>query len=93
MAITIAKENYPSFASGVGVSGKRQVLYVNYGEGATKDKPVWTLLGGLETNTLSISADTSTVQTKESGYWADGTVTNKSYELSADVIMKRDNAA
>lgn len=48
MAITIAKENYPSFASGVGVSGKRQVLYVNYGEGATKDKPVWTLLGDLK---------------------------------------------
>lgn len=89
MAITIAKENYPAFSENTGVSGKRQVLYINYGEGATKEKPKWVLVGGLETHTLSISADSSTTQTKESGYWADGTVTNKSYELSADVIMKR----
>lgn len=89
MAITIAKENYPAFSDKTGVSGKRQVLYINYGEGATKEAPKWVLVGGLETHTLSISADSSTTQTKESGYWADGTVTNKSYELSADVIMKR----
>ena len=89
MAITIAKENYPAFTDSVGVSGKRQVLYINYGTSATKDNPVWVLVGGLETHTISISAESSTTQTKESGYWADGTVTNKSYELSADVVMKR----
>lgn len=89
MAIDIAKENYPAFAESTGVSGKREVLYINYGEGATKETPKWVMVGGLETHTFSVSADSSTVQTKETGYWADGAVTNKSYELSADVILKR----
>lgn len=91
MAITIAKEKYPAFAGETGISGKRQVLYVNYGENATKEAPVWNLVGGLETHTISISSEASTVQTKETGYWASGAVTSKSYELSADVIMKRDD--
>lgn len=93
MSVTITKDNYPSLANGTGISGKRVILYLNYGENATADSPKWKKLGGLQNHTLSISGNISSVQTKESGYWADGAMTSKSAELSAECIMKRDNEA
>lgn len=93
MAITIAKENYPQYSADTGVSGKRQVLYINYGATATPQAPKWVLVGGLKSHTLSVSAETSTVQTKDTGYWATGATTSKSYELTADILMKRDDTA
>jgi len=93
MAITIAKDKYPAYAAGSGVSGKRLVMYVNYGVGATPENPVWTLLGGCTSNNLAISAEASSQQTKDTGYWPITTITAKSYEVSADVIMMRDNEA
>ena len=47
MAITITKENYPALANGTGISGKRVVLYLNYGATATAEAPKWELVGGL----------------------------------------------
>ena len=93
MSITIAKENYPALPNETGTSGKREVIYLNYGANATAEAPKWIVLGGLKSHTFSISANVSTVQTKETGYWADGGVTSKTAELSADVVMKRDNEA
>ena len=93
MAVTISKDNYPALANGTGISGKRVVLYLNYGASATAEAPVWTLVGGLTTHTLSYSAEVSTSQTKSTGYWASGAVTSKSAELSAECIMLRDNEA
>lgn len=93
MAITITKENYPALANGTGISGKRVVLYLNYGETATSQKPVWVLVGGLKSHTLSISAEVNSVQTKDTGYWASGALVSKSAELSAEVVMKRDDTA
>ena len=78
MAITITKENYPALANGTGISGKRVVLYLNYGSSATAETPVWSLI--------------NTQQTKESGYWAKGAMISKSAELSAEVVMERDDA-
>lgn len=95
MAITITADNYPALAAdaGAGVSGKRQVIYLNYGENATPEAPVWTLLGGVSSQSLSISGNIQSVQTKETGYWAGGVMTSKTAELSADIVMKRDNEA
>ena len=93
MSVTIAKEKYPAFAAGTGVSGKRLVLFVNYGTGATEDNPVWNLVGGLTSNTLSLSAEATTNQTKDNGYWPISAITSKSYEVDAEVIMMRDNVA
>lgn len=93
MSVTITKANYPALANGTGISGKRVVLFLNYGATATADAPVWNKLGGLKSHTLTISGNVSTVQTKESGYWADGAITSKTAELSAECIMKRDNTA
>lgn len=93
MAITITKENYPALANGTGISGKRVVLYLNYGATATAEAPKWELVGGLKSHTLSISAEVNTQQTKESGYWAKGALISKSAELSAEVVMERDDTA
>ena len=93
MSITIAKEKYPAFAAGAGVSGKRLVMFVNYGSGATAQNPVWTLLGGCTNNALSLSAEANSQQTKDTGYWPITAITGKSFEVSAEVIMLRDNEA
>ncbi len=93
MSITIAKEKYPAFSAGAGVSGKRLVMFVNYGAGATPQNPVWTLLGGCTSNNLSLAAEASSQQTKDTGYWPISAITSKSFEVSADVIMLRDNEA
>lgn len=93
MSITIAKEKYPAYTAGAGVSGKRLVMFVNYGAGATPQNPVWTLLGGCTSNNLALSAEASSQQTKDTGYWPITTITSKSFEVSADVIMERDNEA
>ena len=93
MTVQIAKANYPEFAAASGTSGKRLVLFVNYGSGATAQNPVWNLVGGLTKNDLSLSADTSSNQTKDQGFWPITAITGKSYEVNAEVIMLRDNVA
>ena len=93
MSITIDAAKYPAFDAGTGVSGKRLVMYLNYGTGATAQAPVWTLLGGCTSNNLSLSAEASSQQTKDTGYWPISTITSKSFEVNAEVIMLRDNEA
>lgn len=89
--VTIAAENYPAFAGATGISGKTVVLYVNYGTGATEAVPVWTLVGGLENLKTTPTVDVQTTQTKDSGLWAEGAVSGKSMEISADILAKRDS--
>ena len=93
MAVTIDAAKYPAYTAGTGISGKRLVMYLNYGTGATAQAPVWTLLGGLTSNSLSFSAEASSQQTKDSGMWPNAAITSKSFEVSAEVIMLRDNEA
>lgn len=93
MPITISKEKYPAFAAGTGTSGKRLVMFINYGTGATAQNPVWTLLGGCTSNSLPLSAEANSVQTKDNGYWPISVITSKSFEVNAEVIMLRDNEA
>lgn len=93
MSVTIAAENYPELSVQTGVSGKRFVTYLNYGQGATEAAPKWVKLGGVSSSSFSISANTSEAQTKDSGYWAEAVITSKTAEYSADMILKRDNVA
>lgn len=93
MSVTIAKAKYPEFAAEAGISGKRLVMFVNYGSGATAENPVWELVGGLTSGSFSISAEASSQQTKDTGYWPVSAITSKSYEVNAEVIMLRDNVA
>nr|DAG49942.1 MAG TPA: tail tube protein [Bacteriophage sp.] len=91
MAVTISKDKYPTLSAETGVSGKRKVIYINYGENATEAAPVWTKLGGLTSQTTNWNAAASTQNTKDTGYWASGAVTSKSFDLSCDVMFKRDD--
>ena len=93
MSVTISAEKYPAFSAGTGISGKRLVMYLNYGTSATAANPVWIMVGGLTSNSLSFSAEASSQQTKDSGLWPNAAITSKSYEVSAEVIMLRDNEA
>lgn len=93
MAVTISEDKYPAFTSDTGVSGKRKVIYLNYGTAATEAKPVWSLLGGITSQTVNWGASVSTQNTKDTGYWASGAVTGKTCELTCDVMFKRDNEA
>lgn len=94
MAIAITKENYPAMGVSAGVSGKRIVTYLNYGATATETAPKWTLLGGVTSNNLNISAEASSAQTKEGGsFWAESVITSKTAEYSAEMVLKRDNEA
>lgn len=93
MSVTISADNYPVLAAATGVSGKRNVIYLNYGASATSASPVWTLLGGVTSHTLTISAEVATAQTKSTGLWAAGSITGKTAELSADIMLQRDDVA
>lgn len=95
MGITISKDKYPAFTDNAAVSGKRLVTYLNYGGTGTpsKESPNWILLGGVVSNTISLSASTSDSSTKDQGYWNESVITNKQMEYSADMVMKRDNEA
>lgn len=93
MAIIIEKSKYPSFAASVGQSGKRWLIYLNYGVNATGQNPVWTMLGGIVSNSVNFKADVTTNNTKDTGLWQEGVVTSKSGEVSAEVTFKADNVA
>ena len=80
MSVTISAAKYPEYSAGTGVSGKRLVMFLNYGSGATAQNPVWTLVGGLTSNSLSFSAEANSQQTKDSGLWPSSAITGKSYE-------------
>ena len=93
MSIVITPENYPGMNIASGVSGKRFVTYVNYGENATETNPKWKNLGGVTSNSLNISAEANAAQTKDGGYWSESAIISKSAEYSAEMILKRDNEA
>ena len=91
MSTNIAKANYPEAPGSVGLSGKEEVIFVNYGENATAENPVWNKVGGVIENSLNISMEVKTVQTKDAGYWAEGGIVSKSGELSASLLVKQDD--
>lgn len=92
MSIEIAKANYPSFNADAGVSGKRIVAYVSYGSDgspATKEAPVWNLVGGVTSITQSLSTNTSDANTRDQKYWSESIVVSKQLTISMDLILKR----
>lgn len=91
MAVEITKEKYPAFDAETGTSGKRRVIYINYGEGATEEEPKWILLGGVTDQTVTWGAAVSTSATKDTGYWQSGVVTGKTFAFNTSVMLKKDN--
>jgi len=67
--------------------GKNVLLYINFGEGATEDAPVWALIGGQQTANFSMSADDIDASNKASGGWGEKYAGIKSTELSLEGII------
>ncbi len=86
MSVTITAENLPQFDGATGISGKKRLLYVNYGTGATAKTPKWTLVGGAEDFTMSPTVNTQSKTTKDSGGWSIAAPTGKSFEISSKLV-------
>lgn len=54
--------------------GKNVLVYINFGEGATEAAPVWTLIGGQRSASLSMTADDIDASNKASSGWAKPTL-------------------
>lgn len=67
--------------------GKNVLVYINFGEGATEASPVWTLIGGQRSASLSMTADDIDASNKASSGWGETYAGTKSTELSMDGII------
>lgn len=67
--------------------GKEVLLYLNYGESATEEAPVWTLIGGQTTADLDMSADDIDASDKNSNGWGETEAGLKTTELSLEGII------
>lgn len=74
------------------LEGKNVLIFLNFGASATFAQPVWALLGGQRSASLSISADEIDVSDKTSGGWGETTQGIKSTELSIDGVTLPGNA-
>ena len=93
MTVSIVKANYPARPGSQGVAGKDFLAFINYGAGATEANPVWTLLGGTDSDTLGLANEINTKQTKSSGYWQEGRVSGKSGNYATNMTVLKDNVA
>ena len=71
--------------------GKNVLLYINYGEGATESAPVWTLIGGQRSASLSMTADDIDATNKGSDGWGEVYAGIKSTQLSFEGIINKND--
>jgi len=87
----MAKVRAKRAASADKMRGKESLVYLNYGEAATEESPVWTLIGGQTTGDLDLSADSIDASNKASDGWGETYAGVKSSELSLEgIICKSD---
>lgn len=68
--------------------GKNVLLFLNYGEGATYEAPVWTLIGGQRSADYSATADEIDLTDKTSDGYGDAAPGVKATELTVEIIVK-----
>lgn len=73
--------------------GKNVLVFLNYGENATYDNPVYALLGGQRSADYSVSAEEIDTTDKTSGGYGDAEPGLKTIELSMELIVKPDDEA
>lgn len=71
--------------------GKNVLVYINFGENATEASPVWTLVGGQRSASLSMKADDIDATNKASGGWGETYAGLKSTELTMDGIINKND--
>lgn len=67
--------------------GKNVLVFENYGENATYDVPVWSLLGGQRTASFTNSADEIDLSDKNSGGYGQADQGIKSTELELELLV------
>lgn len=68
--------------------GKNVLLFLNYGESATYDAPVWSLIGGQRSADYSATADEIDLTDKTDEGYGDAAPGVKSTELTVEIIVK-----
>lgn len=68
--------------------GKNVLVFLNYGESATYEKPAWALIGGQRSADYSASAEEIDTTDKTSGGYGDAEPGLKSVELSMELLIK-----
>lgn len=68
--------------------GKNVLVFLNYGEGATEESPVWSLIGGQRDASYNDSADEIDVSDKNSSGYGDSEPGMKTIELTVEMIVK-----
>lgn len=66
--------------------GKDVLVFINYGEGATEDTPVWSLIGGQRSASMSDTAAEIDVTNKTSGGYGDFEAGIKTNELTLEMV-------
>ncbi len=75
------------------ILGKDVLCYLNYGTGATYDKPVWALFGAQTSGDYDESADSIDATDKNSGGYGETLTGNISSELDLECIRSKNNDA
>lgn len=70
------------------LAGKSLLLFLNYGEGATVENPIWGLVGGQRNSPLSMSGDEIDGSDKASGGWGESCKGLKAGVLSRKAFIK-----
>lgn len=68
--------------------GKNVLIFMNYGENASYESPVWSLIGGQRSADYSASSDEIDTTDKTSGGYGDSEPGLKTAELSVELIVK-----
>lgn len=68
--------------------GREVIACLNYGEGATYEEPVWSVMGGQRTADFNNSADSIDTSDKNSNGYGDSEPGMKTTEISMELIIK-----
>ncbi|WP_443935548.1 phage tail tube protein [Phascolarctobacterium faecium] len=68
--------------------GREVLVFLDYGEGATYDNPVWSLIGGQRSADFNNSADAIDTSDKNSNGYGDSEPGLKTTEISMELIIK-----
>lgn len=84
----MAKVRATKAAEEVKLLGKNVLAFLNFGEAATYESPVWALIGGQRSADYSASAEEIDTTDKTSGGYGDAEPGLKSVELSMELLVK-----
>lgn len=85
----MAKTRATRAEQGASLLGKNVLLFLNYGENASEESPVWSLIGGQRSADYSSSAEEIDTTDKTSDGYGDSEPGLKTAELTTEVIVKK----